>query len=210
MAIEAPFYTAAGEAKGNVELPEALFGTPGKRYVLHEVVKAYQGNLRRGTSMTKTRGLVSGGGRKPWKQKGTGNARAGSIRSPLWRKGGIIFGPQPRSYRVDVDASKRVLALQTALFELAKASAVSVIDSIKIKDAKTKSAAKVLSKAGKSGKTLLVLDQRDAALERAIRNLPGMRIVDVRELNALSLLASKSVVFTTSALDALSSRFPKG
>src|SRR5690242_12244207 len=121
MAIQAPLFTAAGEAKGQFDLPETLFGSAGSRYVLHEVIVALQRNQRRGTSSTKTRGLVSGGGRKPWKQKGTGNARAGSIRSPLWRKGGIIFGPLPRSYSVHIDETKRHIALMTAMYEQQKA-----------------------------------------------------------------------------------------
>src|SRR5436853_5148526 len=98
-----------------MDLPDSFSSFAGSRRVLHEAIIALQGNQRRGTSDTKSRGEVTGGGHKPWKQKGTGNARAGSIRSPLWRKGGIIFGPHPRSYRVDLPASKKLMALQTAL-----------------------------------------------------------------------------------------------
>lgn len=211
MAIEASFFTASGAAKGTVALPEEIFGASGSRYVLHEAVVAYQGNQRRGTSKTKSRGEVRGGGRKPWKQKGTGNARAGSIRSPLWRKGGIIFGPKPRSYRVDLNEAKRLLALQTALFEKAKASAISVIDSIKLADAKTSNAAALFSKAAaESNCCLLVVDKRDANLLKATRNLPWIDVVDVQELNALRLLQSKRVIFAKPALDVLANRFPKG
>src|SRR5207237_3886134 len=135
--IEASFFAATGEPKGKIELPELLFGTEGSRRVLFEAVKALQGNQRRGTSATKTRGMVRGGGRKPWKQKGTGNARSGSIRSPLWRKGGIIFGPHPRSYRIDVPEAKKWIALRTALMEKAKASQVSVIDALESTNGKT-------------------------------------------------------------------------
>src|SRR5450432_176898 len=113
-AIQAPLYSSLGEAKGQFDLPETIFGGTGSLRVLQEVIVGLQSNQRSGTSMTKTRGLVRGGGRKPWKQKGTGNARSGSIRSPLWRKGGTIFGPVPRSYRKGLDQSKRLLALQTA------------------------------------------------------------------------------------------------
>src|ERR1700690_1234573 len=111
--IQVPLFSGKGEAKGQFELPEAIFTPAGSRRVLQEVIVALQGNQRSETSSTKTRGLVRGGGRKPWKQKGTGNARSGSIRSPLWRKGGIIFGPLPRSYRQDLAQSSRLLALQT-------------------------------------------------------------------------------------------------
>src|SRR5262245_39632252 len=119
--VQAPLYSAAGESKGQFDLPEGIFSETGSLRVLQEVIVGLQANQRRGTSMTKTRGLVSGGGHKPWKQKGTGNARSGSIRSPLWRKGGIIFGPSPRSYRVDLDQAKRLSALQTAFAAKAKA-----------------------------------------------------------------------------------------
>src|SRR5882724_12823154 len=128
--LQAPLFSASGESKGQFDLPAAIFGAPGSRRVLQQVIVGLQANQRSGTSMTKTRGLVSGGGRKPWKQKGTGNARSGSIRSPLWRKGGIIFGPQPRSYRTGLDQSKRLIALQTALSEKAKASELSILEDI--------------------------------------------------------------------------------
>src|SRR5471032_2956024 len=135
-AIQAPLFSATGESKGEFELPEAIFAVAGSLRVLQEVIIGLQANQRRGTSCTKTRGLVSGGGRKPWKQKGTGNARSGSNRSPLWRKGGIIFGPLPRSYRTDLDQAKRLLALQTALFEKAKASDLSVFESLTVEQPK--------------------------------------------------------------------------
>src|SRR5262249_16804583 len=140
MALQAPLFSAAGEAKGQFDLPEAIFGGTGSRRVLQNVIVALQANQRRGTSETKTRGNVSGGGHKPWKQKGTGNARAGTIRSPLWRKGGIIFGPHPRSYRIDVDQSRRLLALQTALAEKVKANEVAVLEALSFSEAKTKAA----------------------------------------------------------------------
>src|ERR1700690_1304779 len=108
--LQVPLFSATGEAKGQFDLSEAIFSAPGSRRVLQEVIIALQANQRSGTSSTLTRGLVRGGGRKPWKQKGTGNARSGSIRSPLWRKGGIIFGPLPRSYRQDLAQSSRLLA----------------------------------------------------------------------------------------------------
>ena len=143
--LQAPLFSATGEAKGQFDLPESIFtDVEGSRRVLQEVIVGMQANQRRGTSSTKTRGLVSGGGRKPWKQKGTGNARSGSIRSPLWRKGGIIFGPLPRSYRTDLDQSKRLIALQTALVEKAKASELGVFEALKFENAKTSEAQRFL------------------------------------------------------------------
>lgn len=211
MALQANFFAATGEAKGQVELPEIVFGTSGNRYVLHEADIAYQVNQRLGTSATKSRGMVRGGGRKPWKQKGTGNARAGSIRSPLWRKGGIIFGPQPRSYRVNLNEAKRLLALQTALFEMAKSSAVVVIDHLKLADKKTSKAANLLkSAAGGMDRCLLVLDKKNAAQQQALRNIEWLDVSDTAELNAWQLLKAKRVIFAKAAIDALAERFPKG
>src|SRR5258706_5208435 len=120
--MQAPLYSVTGEAKGKMDLTEAIFGVAGSLRSLQQVIVGLQANQRQGTSSTKTRGLVRGGGRKPWKQKGTGNARSGSIRSPLWRKGGIIFGPLPRSYRQELTQSARLLALQNACFDKGQAA----------------------------------------------------------------------------------------
>jgi len=189
--LQAPLFSATGESKGQFDLPESIFAMAGSRRVLQEVIVGLQANQRSGTSMTKTRGLVSGGGRKPWKQKGTGNARSGSIRSPLWRKGGIIFGPQPRSYRTELDQSRRLLALQTALFEKAKAAELGVFEALQFEQAKTQEARKVLDKAGLTGKILLVTDHKDANVSRAFGNIKNVQMVDAAQLNAWQLMASK-------------------
>jgi large subunit ribosomal protein L4 len=206
--VQAPLFSATGEAQGQFDLPESLFGATGSRRVLQEVIIGIQANQRRGTSSTKTRGFVSGGGHKPWKQKGTGNARAGSIRSPLWRKGGIIFGPLPRSYRIDLDQAKRLTALQTALSEKAKVSGLGVFDALEMKEAKTRQAQIILSKAGVSGKTLIVVDKKDETLYRAFGNLKNVCMMDASEVNAWALTASPKVFFTKAALEALEKRFP--
>jgi len=206
--VQAPLYSAAGEAKGQFDLPEAIFSVAGSRRVLQEVIVGLQANQRQGTSSTKTRGLVSGGGRKPWKQKGTGNARSGSIRSPLWRKGGIIFGPLPRSYRTELDQAKRLVALQTALVEKAKAAELGIFEVIEIAQPKTRDAQALLEKAGVSGRTLLVLDRKDEKLGRAFGNLKDVQIVDVAEVNAWQLMASQKVLLTKAAVEALEKRWP--
>lgn len=208
--IEAPYYTKSGEAKGKMELPEAIFGQAGSKRILHEAIVAIQANQRRGTSMTKTRGLVSGGGRKPWKQKGTGNARSGSIRSPLWRGGGIIFGPQPRSYRVDLPAGKRLIALQTALSAKLQSQGIGVIDSLSFKEGKTKEAYGVLKSTKLSGRMLLVVDEKAPAVVRALRNVGNVTLISAAELNALSLLSAHQVLFTKAGLEQLKKRFPEG
>ena len=209
-ALQAPLFSAKGESKGQFDLPEAIFSPVGSRRVLQEVIVGLQANQRSGTSMTKTRGLVSGGGRKPWKQKGTGNARSGSIRSPLWRKGGIIFGPQPRSYRTEMDQSRRLLALQTALAEKAKSSEIGIFEAIAFDQPKTKEAQQFLAKAGISGKALLVVDKKDAKVSRVFANIGGVQLVDADQVNAWQIMASPKVYFTMVALDTLAKRWPKG
>jgi large subunit ribosomal protein L4 len=207
--LQVPLFSAKGEAKGQFDMPEAFFAPEGSRRVLQEVIVAMQANQRRGTSMTKTRGLVSGGGRKPWKQKGTGNARSGSIRSPLWRKGGIIFGPQPRSYRTDLDQSRRLLALQTALSEKAKASEIGVFEAITFDKPRTKEAQQFLAKAGISGRTLLVVDRKDEKISQAFANIRDVQLIDAAQVNAWQLMVSHQVFFTKAALDELLKRWPK-
>jgi large subunit ribosomal protein L4 len=208
--MDAPLFSTSGDAKGNVELPAALFGQEGSLRVLQEVIIAYQANQRRGTSDTKTRAEVSGGGKKPWRQKGTGNARSGSNRSPLWRKGGIVFGPHPRSYRIDIDAVKRRTALATALKEKAKSKDIAVLESFPENEGKTSATGKFLNKAAPAGSVLLVVDKKSDLLRRAVRNLNRINVVDVRELNAWELMVSRKLLFTQSALQALASRFPQG
>ena len=208
--MEAPLFSGTGEAKGSTELPASCFEARGSSFVLHEVLVAFRNNQRRGTSATKTRAHVSGGGHKPWRQKGTGNARAGSIRSPLWRKGGIIFGPHPRSYRVDVDKEKKRLALQAALAEKAKTSAVGILESFPEADGKTGPAEKFLSKTAAAGRVLLVVDKKNNMLVRAVRNVARLRLMDVRELNAWVLMSAHRLLLTQAALQALTLRFSPG
>ena len=209
-ALQTPFFTAAGEAKGTMDWPsEILAGSPSLR-VLHEAIVAFQSNQRRGTSATKTRGLVSGGGRKPWKQKGTGNARSGSIRSPLWRKGGIIFGPQPRSYRKEIGTEKKMIALLTALLEKAQESGLAVIDAMTLSHPRTGEAQQILKKAGHVGRVLLVLDKKDDTVYRAMRNIKGLTCMPADVVCAHDVAVTPKVLFTKLAVEALARRFPKG
>ena len=210
MNLQANLFSATGEAKGKIDLPENLAGDASSRRVLHEVIVALQANQRRGTSNTKSRGEVSGGGHKPWKQKGTGNARSGSNRSPLWRKGGIIFGPHPRSYRIDIDAAKKRTALLTAVAEKAKVEGVSVIESLKFEQPKTRDAQGVFKKLGSARRTLVIVEKRDDVTSRAMRNLDGVALMDAQEVNAWHVLGSKQVLFTQAALQLLTDRISQG
>jgi large subunit ribosomal protein L4 len=206
--MEANLITKTGEAKGKVDLPASIFGQEGSIRVLQEVIVAYQANQRRGTSNTKTRAEVSGGGHKPWRQKGTGNARSGSNRSPLWRKGGIIFGPRPRSYRIDINEDKRRHALATALGVKAESKEISVLEALPEGD-KTSAFGKFFDKAAPQGRLLIVVDQKNDGLRRVLRNLPRVELVDVRELNPWILMHSQKILLTQPALKSLESRFPQ-
>jgi large subunit ribosomal protein L4 len=208
--MQVSLFTIAGEPKGKFELPATIFGREGSKRVLHEVLVALSANQRRGTSKTKTRAEVSGGGHKPWKQKGTGNARSGSNRSPLWRKGGIIFGPRPRSYRIDMDQIKRQTALATALTLKAQNEEIAVLENMPAGDGKTGAAAKFLYKAAPEGRVLLIVDKKTDVLRQALRNLARITLVDTRELNPSILMRAQRLLFTQPALQALESRFPKG
>jgi large subunit ribosomal protein L4 len=208
--MDAILISKTGEAKGKTELPASVFGREISKRVLHEVLIAYQANQRRGTSNTKTRGEVSGGGRKPWKQKGTGNARSGSNRSPLWRKGGIIFGPHPRSYRIDVNEDKRRFALATALIAKAQDQALAVLEALPEVDGKTSALSQFFDKAVPKNRILVIVDKKSDLLKRAVRNLARVCLIDVNELNPMDLMRANHILFTKSALEALVARFPQG
>lgn len=206
--MQAPLFSTTGESKGKVELPTSVFGQESSLRVLQEVIVAYQGNQRRGTSDTKTRAEVSGGGHKPWRQKGTGNARSGSNRSPLWRKGGIVFGPHPRSYRRDLDATKRRLALATAFIQ--RTQDLAILESLPEAEGKTSALSKFFGKTAPQGRVLVVVDKKSDVQRRALRNIKRVSLVDVQELNAWTLMLAQKVLVTKAALQALESRFPQG
>jgi large subunit ribosomal protein L4 len=196
-----------GEVVGKVAVDQdALLGKRVSSAVVHEVIRGYRANTRAGTASTKGRGAVSGGGHKPWKQKHTGNARAGSIRSPLWRKGGIIFGPHPRSYEQRLPASKRLAALRSALQSAFSGGNLRIVDSFKVQEPKTKVVAEALNKLGPEWPCLLVISPWDKTLWQAARNIPRLEVRDVKSLNAYDCLAARRILFTRDAFDALPGR----
>ena len=207
--MDISLFSSKGEPKGQVNLKEYFGEEELQLRTLHEAVTVYQGNKRSGTSMTKTRGLVSGGGRKPWKQKGTGNARSGSIRSPLWRKGGIIFGPVPRSHRVDLPEVKRSAdALKSAVWLKAKAGALIVLEQLDPKaQENAKSALVSWRNYPHRHKALILTDKISAEQRRAFGNLASTCLGSVANLNALDILRSNVIILTLPALKSLSSRF---
>jgi len=188
--------SAAGAAAGSLELPADVFGIEPNVPVMHQVVTAQLAARRAGTQSTKTRAEVSGGGAKPWKQKGTGRARQGSIRSPQWRGGGVALGPKPRSYAQRTPKKMIRLALRSALSDRAAEGKVLVVDEWGFDAPSTKSAIAALGALGVEGKALVVLSDVDETAWKSFRNLPSVQLIDVRELNAYDVLCNDWVVFT--------------
>ena len=171
-----------------------------------EVVVAHQANARQGTRSTKTRGEVSGGGKKPWAQKGTGRARAGSIRSPLWGGGGVVFGPKPRDFSKKINGKVKALAFTRALFDRATAGDISVIETFTSKDAKTKAMSQVIGRIAPKGKVLIVDAPFTSEAQRAARNLNRVTLQEAAKLNTLDLVQYSAIVVSSKALDQIIAR----
>jgi large subunit ribosomal protein L4 len=200
-----PVVTQTKEPAGDITLPAGTFDGPVRKHLLYEVVNMQRANKRAGTHSTKTRGEVSGGGKKPWRQKGTGRARAGSSRSPIWTGGAIIFGPQPRDYSYRLPASARRSALRSALAARLRESALTVVDKIEIPDGKTKSLVQVLQTLGLE-RALIIIEAANPLLERAARNLPTVKVLRAEGANVYDILRHPQLVVTRAAVDALRGR----
>jgi large subunit ribosomal protein L4 len=185
---------------GKVELPSDIFGAKVKKGVLHEVVRNYLANQRQGTAVTKTKGKVRGGGAKPYKQKGTGRARAGSIRSPLWRGGGTVFGPLQRDYSYKLPKKVKWAALSSALTAKFLDGEVIVIDDLSITAPKTKILAELLERLGLKNNVLIIVAERDKVLELAARNIPKVDVAKVNELHVYSILVHKKLLMIKDAV----------
>ena len=192
--------TPAGADAGSLELDATTFGIEPNVPVMHQVVTAQLAARRSGTQSTKTRAEVSGGGAKPWKQKGTGRARAGSTRSPNWIGGGVALGPKPRSYAQKTPKKMIKLALRSALSDRASEGKVVVVDAWNFDTPSTKGAIAALAALGIEGKVLLVLDRGDVSAWKSFRNLGHVHIIETAELNTYDVLVSDYVVFTKSTL----------
>ena len=192
---------ATGGDAGSVDLAESLFGAPVNESLIHQAVVRQQAGRRIGTVDTLTRGEVRGGGRKPWRQKGTGRARQGTRRAPQWAGGGVVFGPHPRSYEQKMPAKMRRSALRGALSAKQADGAVRVVTGFDLDEIKTKSMLDRLEAWNAEGKVLLVLSARDATIERSSRNLRSVRVILADSLNVVDLLEADTVVFTREALD---------
>ncbi len=187
----------------DLELPEAVFGYPYKEHLIHTAVQAHLAAQRAGTHKTKTRAEVAGSGRKPWRQKGTGRSRAGSARSPLWRSGGVVHGPQPRSYRTGLSAREKRNALKSALSRKLTEKGIIVVDSFELDSHRTADFAKRLAKLGVAGKALLVDDYNNTNLGLASRNIPTLKAVDAHGVNVYDVVDRERIVLSEEALGRL-------
>lgn len=208
--MNAKLYGLDGTEKGTTALPDELFGQPVHEHLLWLSVKRHLGNQRQGTAMVKNRARVSGGGKKPFKQKGTGRARQGSNTSPLMPGGGRAFGPRPRDYRTDLPRKQRQAALVSALSLKATENAVSVLEALKADAPKTSAVAGVLKKMGVYGKrTLLVVDQQHDAVWKSVRNIDRLNTTLAHQLNAYDLLNAEALVLTADGLARVREVFAK-
>ena len=195
-----------GKEAGNLDLSFEPVESGKGNQAVHDTVVAYMAAQRSGTACTKTMGDVNGSGKKPWKQKGTGRARAGSFASPLWRGGGVVHGPKPRDFSKKVTRKTKQLALRKALTERVNAGDVTVLEDIKLDSPKTKGFIGILSSLKVSGTTLVVAEHSNENLSRASRNVEGVELANPQSLNTYQLLRYKNVLFTRSAMEALDAR----
>jgi large subunit ribosomal protein L4 len=193
-------YDIKGQNIGDIALSENVFGQPVNAAVLHEVVVAHLANCRQGTQSAKTRSEVSGGGKKPWRQKGTGRARQGSTRAPQWRHGGVVFAPKPRDYTVRVNKKVKRLAMKSALSSKVEGNELIVFDALNIEAPKTKEMVKVL-KAVDVNKALIVLADKDETVERASANIEGVKTTLVGTLNVYEILKYEKLILTKASVE---------
>ena len=193
-------YDMSGKLVGEIELSEAVFGVEPNQSVVHDVVKNHLANCRQGTQSSLTRAEVSGGGRKPWRQKGTGRARQGSTRAPQWTHGGIVFAPKPRDYSYTLNKKARRLALKSVLSAKAAEANIVVIDTIEMAAPKTAEFAKFLAAVGATGKALVVTAEANENVVKSGRNIPGCEITFANLINVYDILNAKKLVLDKAAL----------
>lgn len=189
-----------GKEVGTVELSDSIFGIEPNVSVMHDVVVNHLANKRQGTQSALTRAEVSGGGKKPWRQKGTGHARQGSIRSPQWRHGGIVFAPKPRDYSYVVNKKVKRLAMKSAFSSKVLDNGIIVLDSLEMPEYKTKSMINVLNAIGANGKSLVVLPEIEDKIIKSSRNIPGVKTSQVNTLNVYDILNARKLVIVKSAI----------
>ncbi|WP_027964796.1 50S ribosomal protein L4 [Halalkalibacillus halophilus] len=194
-------FNQAGSQVGDVELADAVFGIEPNEKVMHQAVLSQQASLRQGTHKVKGRSEVSGGGRKPWRQKGTGRARQGSIRSPQWVGGGVVFGPTPRSYSMKLNKKVRSLALKSALASKVKDEEIVVLEGLNLEAPKTKEITALLSGLNVVGKALIITAENDTNVERSANNIQGVKVLTVDQVNVLDLVKHDKLLITKEAAE---------
>lgn len=203
--MEFPVHDMTGKEVGKADLPEAVFGLVPNVPVMHQALTRQMANARLGTHSTRTRGEVSGGGRKPWRQKGTGRARQGSIRAPHWRGGGVVFGPNPRSYRKRMPRKMRRLALRSALSAKLAENEVILVDRLEVEAPKTRVVQGVLENLSLDDSVLILLADGDPVLEKSARNLPQVKTLRANYLNVRDLLGYRYLLIPLAALEVIQS-----
>ncbi len=198
--LQLPVIDNDGKNVGEVKASAAVFGRRMNQHVVQETLRWFLASKRAGTHSSLTRAEVRGGGKKPWQQKGTGRARAGSNRSPLWKKGGVTFGPKPRDYSYALPQKVRKIALMVALSDKVKNNALKVVEAFKLADAKTKSAAVFFKTLKFSGKILCIVGKEDEIFSRAARNISGVNVILINDLNIYNLLNASLVVASKNSL----------
>lgn len=200
---EVDLLNSKGENMGKISLPEEIFGKKANPGLVHEALVSQLATARQGTASTKTRAEVSGGGAKPWRQKGTGRARVGSNRSPIWRHGGVTFGPKPRSYKIAFPKKKRRSAVKQILSEKIRENRLRVIDSLMLEEGKTKKAKALLEKMDVLMGALVIAKGKDTNLSRAFANLPKVKLITVQSINIRDLLNYEKIIITRDAIGAI-------
>ncbi|BAM46256.1 50S ribosomal protein L4 [Amphibacillus xylanus] len=196
-------YNQSGSQVGDIELNDAVFGIEPNTHVLHDAVVMQQASKRQGTHAVKNRSAVSGGGRKPWRQKGTGRARQGSIRSPQWVGGGVVFGPTPRSYAYKLPKKVRRLALRSALSTKVKEESLTVLEGLTIEVPKTKEIIKLLAALNINEKALIVTNQKDEVVAKSASNLQNVKVLHASQINTLDILAYDRMIITKDAAESI-------
>jgi len=198
--MQVPVYNINGEEVDKIEISQQVFAVPFNEAVVHQVMVGQQANARQGTSKAKTRGEVAGSTRKLFRQKGTGNARAGSLRSPLRRGGGIVFGPQPRSYRQAIPQKMRHLALRCVLSAKVKDQELIIVDQLTLAEPKTKEMARILAALGVKSSALIATSEPAGNMVKSARNLPGIRTTPTNLLNVVDILSANMLLMTVAAV----------
>ena len=187
-------YNIEGKKVSDIDLKEEIFGIEPNEAIIHSVLINYQANQRQGTQSTKTRAEVRGGGRKPWRQKGTGRARQGSIRAPQWIKGGIALGPKPRSYKYVVNKKERRLAIKSMLSMKVLEQSLVVVDKLAFEEIKTKNMVSALKNLKVTGKTLVMLSEKNENVQKSSRNIEGVKTITANNINVFDLLKYKNLI----------------